>query len=667
MGSELFWRPSNAGSQFIPKGQRPTYVHPYEDMASAAMPLTMTEALKWAQYIVATTGPYRAALRRVVAYCITDPEILQASGELGALSKEVRENYENILSDRFLQVKNNTLAIGMDLLTYGNVFVSVMSGFTRYLFCKGKHADGHACTASVPLKEMLENKERFKFQFKDIQFQATCPYCGYHGPWKVHDQPSKSMKDIFIHRWNPLDISLLYDPFAKDNIVVWNIPADYRSQVLKGTPHLLQTVPGEILEAIRSKQDFKFNPDAILHLKTPGLSGMRLDGWGLPGTISDFRQAWMYQTCNRHTETTAMESLAPMRILSPPTGPAGGDQYYNQNAGKFTYMMKNAIEKKRRDPSAWFVTPFPVQYQTVGGDASQFIPRDLMEFTLDNLLTAAGVPVEMYKGSMTIQAAPVALRLFTSYWQSMVTNFNTVLQFIVRRVSEIMGWEPVEARFTPITQADDMNRQMQALQLMQAGLVSKTTGLASVGIDNKEEVRRMADEQRDEAEQQDRMQKELETNKQISDMVGGGVLNILNQQQQMEQQAQGGGAMPGAPMPMAGGAPAMGGAMPQGGAAMAAGGGMSSLLPGMDPISQMIAQSGIQPGDSIQDIYAKAQTLAQQFMAGGNTASALRKLKREDKDGTLHMLVKEMINQMRSNASSQGRDMVIQQEFGGGQ
>lgn len=90
--------------------------------------------------------------------------------------------------------------------------------------------------------------------------------------------------------------------------------------------------------------------------------------------------------------------------------------------------------------------------------------------------------------------------------------------------------------------------------------------------------------------------------------------------------------------------------------------GMSSLLPGNDPISQMIAQYGIQPTDSLQDAYMKAQTLAQQFMMG-NTSSNLRKLYNKDKQ--LHSMVKAIIEEMRSNAASQGRDMVLQQQFGG--
>ena len=111
--------------------------------------------------------------------------------------------------------------------------------------------------------------------------------------------------------------------------------------------------------------------------------------------------------------------------------------------------------------------------------------------------------------------------------------------------------------------------------------------------------------------------------------------------------------MPGQNMPVPGAS--MAGAQVAG----ANGQGMSSLLPGMDPISQLIAQSGVQPTDSIQDIYAKAQTLAQQLMMG-NTNSNLRKLQKQDPQ--MHMIVKGLIEQMRSEAASQGRDMVLQQQ-----
>ena len=659
---QLFWSPGINNGKFIPRGSKPVYVHPYEDMASTAMPRGMRGALEWSQFIVTTTGPYRSALRRIVAYCITKPEIQENSGPSGAVGKEVRENYETVLSDKFLKIKEETLSVGMDLLTYGNAFVSVFSGFTRYLICNGHRNDGSNCCASIPLKEILESPHYYNFSFKNMEFHATCPFCGHTGEWKVSDQPSKSMDSIFVHRWSPLEMEILDDPFAKTLSVVWDIPEDYKNEIRRGVPHVLQTIPMEVLQAIRDGGKFKFNDKSLLHITTPGLSGLDLKGWGLPSTLANFRQAWLYQTCNRHTETTAMEALAPLRILSPPQAQGAGDPTFKIPAGQFVHAMSRAVNMKRRDPSSWTVTPFPVQYQAVGGDASQFIPRDLLDFTLDALLTSAGIPVEMYKGTMTMQAAPVALRLFTSYWQSLVTNFNVFLQFVVRRVSEILGWEPVSAVFSEITQADDINRQVQTLQLMSSGLVSRTTGLGSMGIDQHEEVRRMAEEQRDEAEQQEQMQKEMETSKQMGDMVGGGTLAVLQRQQDMmaqQQGAQGAGAMGpvGSNMPVAGGT--MAGATVAG----ANGRGMSYLLPGMDPISQMIAESGIQPGDSIEDIYAKAQSLAQQFMMG-NTASCLRKLQKQDPQ--LHTIVKGLIEQMRSNAASQGREMVLQQEFGGG-
>ncbi len=656
--NNLFWRPYGNGNTFLPRPRKPQYAHPFEDMASVAMPESMQTALEWAQYIVSTNGTYRSALKRVVAYCVTEPEIQENTGENGTVGKEVRENYETLLSDKHMKIMNEAQAVGMDLLTYGNVFISVFSGFTRYMTCNGHNGD-KKCRFTVPLKEVLEN-DRFRFTFRNCEFHATCPYCGYNGAWHVHDIPSKSMDDVFIKRWNPMDIEILDDPFTNKPNIVWNIPSTYTSQVKKGLPHILQTVPIEILGAIKDGMRFRFNQDAILHLSVPSLAGFDMKGWGLPDPIYNFRQAWMSQVCNRHMETTAMEALAPLRVISPPSAINAGDPIYSKmDAAKFIYSMKRAVNLKRVDPSAWVVAPFAIQYQALGGDATQFIPRELQEMTRDNLLDAAGVPVELFKGTLTLQAAPVALRLFMSFWRPLVSNFNIFLQFVVKRASTILGWEPVDAKFAEITQIDDINRQVQTLQLMGSGVVSRTTGLASMGLDQREEVRRMMEEQRDEAEQQDRMQKELETTKQLDDMVGGGTLNILAKQDQMAQQQGGGGGPmgpPGSNMPFPGGT--MAGATVPG----ANGQGMSSLLPGNDPISQMIAQCGIQPTDSLEDAYAKAQTLAQQFMMG-NTNSNLRKLRNKDKQ--LHDMVKAIIDEMRSNAASQGRDMVLQQEFGG--
>lgn len=640
-------------SDFLPLPRKPQYPNPFVDVSSALMPTSMNEALRWGEFIVSLNGPYREALKRIIAYCITDPEVVESDDEIVVVDKETRSKYRTVFGPDCLSIRTNTSDIDLDLLTYGNSFVSVQTKFNRFLSCTGEH-NGKRCTFQAPLREVID-KEPYQFNFSNFEFVATCPVCGSRGVWQVKDHYSKDMHDLYLKRWNVHELELLHDPFTDQETVIWRIPEDYKALVQQGLPHVLTTAPLEVLEAMRDGYNITIDPEVILHLKESTLSGIKSRGWGIPRIVANFQQALLYQILQRHNETIALESLAPLRVLSPPPsgGAEGKDPIMNGSMNLFTDHMKNMIQQRRRDPSSWFVSPYPLTYQAFGGDATQFLPKEMLADCLDTLLTSVGIPVDMYKGSLQVNAAPIALRLFESFWSNLIDNNNKLLSFIIKRINALLGWEPVTARFMRITHADDMNRQQQKLQLASMGAISQTTALESIGLNKHEELRRMMEEQRDEAEQQQKQQETLETTKQLSDAFGGGALNAMMNMQQQQQGAMGGdmgGSMP----PMGGG-----GAPP-----MPQGGGNSSLLPGQDPISQMIAQNGYVAGDTPEDLMAKAQTLAQQFLSMGNTASALRKLKQTDPQ--LHAIVKSCIEQIRSNARSEGQQQVMQQQFGGG-
>ncbi len=83
---------------------------------------------------------------------------------------------------------------------------------------------------------------------------------------------------------------------------------------------------------------------------------------------------------------------------------------------------------RRRDPARWNVLPFPLQYQALGGDAQQLAPRDLLEQGMETLLNASGAAVELYRGSLQLQTAPVALRLFEADHGGLVRDYNAFLR-----------------------------------------------------------------------------------------------------------------------------------------------------------------------------------------------------------------------------------------------
>lgn len=627
---------------------------PFCDMASLAMPDTIQDALRWCEYIVMANGTYRSAISRVISYFITDVEIVAAGRGQGEdrLGTEEKQKYLDFLNDT-LGIKNVLSTVALDYMTYGNSFTSLAVPFRRFLHCPGR-----GCGLELPLKRVV-NTSDFHFSWSGFNFNATCPHCGYSGKWTHIDRRSGESGQLKVKRWSPHEIEILHDPFSDDTSYIWKIPDDYRGLLKQGHLFQLERADWSVVEAVKHNENMLFDPDVIYHMKEEALAGLKNRGWGISRVLANFRQAWYVQVLHRYNEAIALDYVIPFRVITPQPRPGQGgevnDPVLSINMGSFTARVQQMLRKRRQDPASWNVLPFPIDYKALGGDATQLAPKDLLELGMDTLLTAIGIPVEFYKGSLSVQAAAPAMRLFEANWSHLTHNLNRFLAKLVDKVAQVMSWEPVNCRLQRTTHADDMNRQMAILQLMMGGQVSRTTGLSSIGRDFKEETRLKLEEEREEAELTSQMQEEMELSAQMDQMAA----------------PQGGGA----------GAAAAGGAAAGGAPAPATAGPMGSMpidpnQAAMGPMGQPAGPAGaaqqfaagqpLMPNQPTtpEEMQQMASTLAQQIMGMPESQkdSTLIQLKKEDE--TMHALVSSQLEEFRRQARQTGGQQVLAQQFG---
>ncbi len=587
---------------------------PFCDMASLAMPETITYALRWAEFVTISNGTYFRALDRVLSYFITDIELI------GSEDDEEKEEILSFLHGDF-DLLNEIHIGGMNYMVYGNDFSTVLNSFRRYLSCP-------KCALEMPLGKIATIPD-FKYKWSDYEFNAYCPKCQYSGAWKHIDRRSGEDGPIRMKHWSPHEIELLWDPFSDDIDYIWKIPEDYRQVIREGKLYHLERAPWEVIQAIKENKHLRFEKDAIYHMKESTLGGIRNRGWGISRVLSNFRQAWYVQVLHRYNEAIALDYVIPFRLITPAGGSGSQDvakdALLNLNMGGYMNQVQRMLQIRRKDPAAWHTLPFPVEYKALGGDATQLAPRDLMDQGIEVLLNNVGVPVELYKGSLQIQSAPAALRLFESSWSHLVHHLNGYVRFIMKKLAEYLSWEKVSAKLIKVTHADDLNRQMAKMQLMVSDLVSKQTGLQSVGIDFFDEERRKSQEQLFLAEQQNKLQGKLD---QAGQMAGAS---------QPQQQG-----MPGDPSMQGGGMPAQPGS--------------ANVMAGQPTLPDKPTTP--------QEMMQKAQVMAQQIlsMPESQKDSELINLKRNDP--TLHSLVKSQIEDIRRQAQVVGGSTLMQQTFG---
>ena len=562
------------------------FPNPFFDIASEYIPRDLNKIFEWAEYLWVTFGTYRSVARRVVRYFLT--ELVLEGG-----SDEEQKKYKDFL-DNTLHILQSLAEIGDNYMAYGNVFVSIFFPFDRYLICP-------KCKTNY--KSDVIN---YKLNFESRKFESKCPKCNYEGAFDRRDRRNPDPSKVSVITWNPKEIQLRIHPISGKTEYYWRVTAEFIKKIKDQNQFYINDTPWSMLEAIMKSRDsetyIKFEPDQIYHMKEGTLAGVPIKGWGIPPTLPNFKLAYYIQILRRYDEAIAMDYIVPFRIIHPEKGTPGVDDPMTTMAlNLFVTRMQAIVAGHRRDPTEIAIAPFPVGYQTLGGEAKNLAPKDNLLQAMDELLNAIGYPAELYKGSLSIQAFPVALRLFEKTWGSLVIGYNDLISWMLKKVSRHFMWGDIDGRLRSVTLADDIERKAMNIQLAAGQDVSKTTAYMPLGIDWSEEQRRIVEEQR--------------------------MLQDLQREAMEEQesaQLQGGGApsQPGQTTP-----------------------------PGGDP--------GATPGD----VYEQAKQTAQQLLF--QTPENLRRgelIKIKQSNPTLHALVLQQMDQLRQEMARQGGAQMMQQQ-----
>lgn len=602
---------------------------PFTDYASFSMPQSISVALRLSEFAFVANGTYREATRRLLSYFITDVEAYTKD-------QDSKERWVDFLENT-VDIKNLLHITGLDMACYGNSFVSLIPKFTRHLIC------GRCRELTFPLRAVMDNPA-FRFQWSNFQFRALCPKCKFQGAWDFYDMQSSSQDGFRVRRWNPHHIEILHEPWTDECQYIWKIPEDYRNQICEGKHHVIESAPKQVLEAVKHNKHLMFERGFVHHMREESLAGIVNRGWGISRVLTNFRQLWYVQVLHRYNEALALDYIIPFRLITPEPGDAAaqGGPIANLDMGDFVSKVHAMLRKRASNPIGWNTLPYPVKYQAIGGDARALAPSELLTQGNETMLNAIGMPAELYRGTVTMQVMPAALRLFEASNTTIPHNYNKLLRFVVNRAAPFLKWDTAEVRLMRVTHADDANRQLNKLQLMAQGDLSKSHGARVVGADWREEVRQMMDDQAFMAEEEAKLKERLEN---------------MAQMQQM--------SMPQPPAAPPGGDPAAAGGAPPGGNPSGQGG---QQTPGMAMAGDQSILSMVPKGPNAnitpEEQFTLADTIAKKLsiMPESQRLSDLRALKQMDPN--LHAIVTSRLGDIRNKASIQGRDQVLAASFG---
>lgn len=467
---------SGAGSGL---GGTANFPSPWKDLSSRYVPRTMRDALTLCEFLYTNYGIYKKASEKIVDYFLTRPVF---SGQ----DSNEQDKFEKICNADFGMMER-LREVGNDYMCYGNSFVSIHLPFKRVLRCQG------GCKSEAEISTF----GKFQFQLADLSFYTWCKKCKRTERHKFHDYPNRDPKKIHLIRWNPKYIRI-QELFTGDRQYWLDIPPEIVSAVKIGDPFTLQHIPLNFLAAIQKGQRFKFDSECFYHMHENTLAGLNLQGWGIPSVLSAFRNFFRLQVLYRYDEVLKMDYILPLRIISPAnTAIPSGNDFMQIGLGQFMQNARNAVQRHRTDGADWNFFPFPVEYQSIGGEGAQLeqSTRDSILAEEDRLLNTRGIPPEIYRANLTLQAAPVALRLFERGHTPLVMGFNRLIQWIGNTIARYLNSGEYEITVEPVTIADNIDDKMWRLQAAMSGLISQETGFTPLGIKPKVEIQKVIEEQ----------------------------------------------------------------------------------------------------------------------------------------------------------------------------
>ena len=342
------------------------YPSPFFDVSQQYIPPTIKELFKWVYFYATNNSFLGPALGKIARYPITDL-ILEDTNQ------QLIEYWKGLLNNT-MQIKAFNMEANLDLVTYGNGFITISYPFSRFLECQ-------ACKQRTPWKAA-------KKKIDNLTFKLQCPKCGSNEKAKVIDIPFKSIENIRLIRINPEFIDIKYNESSGKHTYLYAIPDKLRRMIMAGDPDILEDTPMIYIDAIKQRRKIRLSAQNLFHLKTPTLAGKDM-GWGMPRISVALKDLYYFYTLRRGQEAIINEHIGALDIIFPQ---ANGkmDPYVHTDLSSWREEINKQLASRRKDPNYKAVLPFPIGHERIGGDGKSMMLTPELDFLSKTIVGACG-------------------------------------------------------------------------------------------------------------------------------------------------------------------------------------------------------------------------------------------------------------------------------------
>lgn len=450
-------------------------------------PENVREIFKWCTIFYRSSGFLREVIDKISRYPVTTVEV---TGD--------HDGFWNKLLNEDLNIRETIVRLNINKNNYGNVFVSVIPLFKRYLKCpKCNSIHNH------PIEKMQYTYRNFKFYSKCLnnvlQEDSKEKACGFTGEMELYDEyPATENTDIaenlHVKIWPTSSIHLKQNSITGKTKIYYKLNAAEVAGITKGDKFVLETTPSDFIEAVKSygkSAAVELEQDKTFWYKTEDLEEPNPTGFGLPFYFSAWKTIFQIFIHRKAQECIVSDHMLPYRVLFP-TAQNGSDPIGNIDLAQWRQSISAMIHRWYNDPNEIGELPFPVGYQQLGGQGKAMSLTDEIDNLHKSLLIETGIPPELIFGGMSWSGSSVTLRMLENRFMYETNCDNHFLKKLTKFIAaHFKRKEPTDVKLSPFRMADDVAKANLYLGLAAQGKISYQRALGVLGdnIDFVEEAK----------------------------------------------------------------------------------------------------------------------------------------------------------------------------------
>lgn len=449
--------------------------------SAESFPRDIKSTLDLCLFLYGMNRLYGAVVNRLVSYFITDVEFS------GTENKEDQDRMRKMLIET-LKICAKLQQAGIEWGIYGNAFVRCVEPFDRWLVDDRNGRYNVIALSAYPAGHVKYNWDSLTYTVPDLNSVRGKSLDGV----KIGDLPTVDLQFVDRPAAAPDRISIVFlDPrfvsldkaHHSDSIeYIYSIPPDMESRIKGNVLHEINNTPRSLLEAVKSNKDFKFHAGEIYHFKAPTPMGLSDSGWGCPEILLHYHSLYQIQVYRKADFAIAQDYLTPLRLFTPNFGNGIGDSVLTLLMSQWKSEMKSMIAARRKDATAIHATGLPVNYQEFGGNGKNFAPYDLLNANLEALFDGMGMPRELFRGTMSLEQSPGALRMFEKSYEWLYQSLNGMVDFIARTAQRFMDVREMTVRLKRPTTAYSAEFMQLRLQMAANREIPRADVYGDMGI-----------------------------------------------------------------------------------------------------------------------------------------------------------------------------------------